>query len=92
MEQMIKINEKLFIQADSNNYILVAPRGKDKEGKQIYITLGFYSSLSTLLDGIEKHELREYISKKEINSVSDLFNEVKKLEKLIQDFTKECKL
>lgn len=89
---MIKLNEKLYIDADTNNYILVSPRGTNKKGEPIYVTLGFYNSIETLLNGIGKNELREYISKKEIDNLDGLAKEMRKVRRLIEEFTKTCNL
>ena len=58
---MIKVSEKLFINADSKNYIL--QNKVISKGEERMEAIGFYTSLEDLLYGIIKHDLRKFISK-----------------------------
>ena len=83
---MIKINEEYFINADSQNYILQKKtKVKDPEsknfGQEIYLNLGYYSTLDSCINGIIKNETRNFISKNNIKSLEDLQKYIKKLEK-----------
>lgn len=83
---MVKINEKYFISADSNNYILQEKSTvKDKEsknfGQDVYTSLGYYQSLEGVLNGVLKNETRLFLNKSEINSLIELKEYIKQLEK-----------
>jgi hypothetical protein len=74
---MIKINNRYYINANSNCYTLQEKtKIQDKEsknyGKEIYKDLGYYVTIESLLNGVLKKETREYISKDEENSLKDL--------------------
>lgn len=74
---MIKINDRYYINANSNCYTLQEKtKIQDKEsqnyGKEIYKDLGYYATIENLLNGVLKKETREYISKEEENSLKDL--------------------
>jgi hypothetical protein len=74
---MIKINDRYYINANSNCYTLQEKtKIQDKEsknyGKEIYKDLGYYVTIESLLNGVLKKETREYISKEEENSLKDL--------------------
>lgn len=86
---MIKINDKYFIDADRHCYMLKALKEvRDNESKGCdedhYEILGFYVSLESLLKGLLKKELRQYISKSNQDSIKDLKEKIIDLEKNIE--------
>ena len=82
---MIKLDKNYFLNADSNCYILCTKADrKDKEGNDVYNNEGYYNSIESALQGLIKKELRKYISKKSIQSIEELLNEVKRLEEYIK--------
>lgn len=88
---MIKINERFYINANSNCYVLQEKtKIQDKEsknyGKEIFKDLGYYVSLEGVLNGIYKRKLREFIGKEKENSIEDLLKEMKKIEKQLEKF------
>ena len=88
---MIKINERFYINANSNQYILqektIIKDEKSKNfGKETFKDLGYYVSMEGVLRGIFKTQLREYISKEDKNSIEDLLNEIKRIEKELEKF------
>ena len=86
---MIKLDKNYYLNADSNCYMLCTKSDrKDKEGNDIYNNEGYYSSVEGVLQGLMKKELRKFISKKGIQSMEDLLNEIKRLE----DYIKSLKI
>ena len=90
---MIKITDKYFLDADSNNFMLKEKTiNKDKKsknfGKEDYNTLGYYSTIESALKGLVKSELRKFIGKSKIQEVEDL---TKKIEELTLFFNKKLK-
>ena len=88
---MIKINERFYINANSNQYILQEKTTiQDKEsknyGKEIFKDLGYYVSLEGALKGIYKTKLREFIGKEKENNIEDLLKEMKKIEEELEKF------
>ena len=80
---MIKINEKIYINADSKNYILqekMIVRGKER-----FESIGYYSNLEDLLCGIIKLDLRKFISRKEIDDVQILIKELEKIDRKVKE-------
>ena len=90
---MIKITDKYFLDADSNNFMLKEKTiNKDKKsknfGKEDYNTLGYYSTIESALKGLVKSELRKFIGKSKIQEVEDL---TKKIDELTLFFNKKLK-
>lgn len=86
---MIKINERYYINANSNCYVLQEKtKIQDKEsknyGKEIYKDLGYYVTIENLLNGVLKKETREYISKETENNLKDLKEFIKEKEKYLK--------
>ncbi len=74
---MVKIDDTYYMNADSNCYMLCTKANYlDKEGNVVYINEGYYTTLESLLNAILKKELRKFISKKDMNSIKDLKEEV----------------
>jgi hypothetical protein len=85
---MIKINEKYFIDADNNNFVLKEYLGKrlnkkTNEKEDAYEIWGYYNTIESALKGLVKRELRKFISKQEINSLNDLQQKIDDLHKFI---------
>lgn len=90
---MIKINERYYIDADTNCYALKEKRQiQDKTsknfGEYVYKDLGYYVTIEQAINGFIKKSLREYVEKEEEKSIADLKKEIKKL----QDFIKKLDL
>ena len=80
---MIKINDKYYIDADSNSYTLkekINITSKDGEEKEGYKDLGHYVSLESCCCGLVKKETRHFISNSEEGSLKELIAKVKELE------------
>ena len=85
---MIKINEKYFIDADNNNFVLKEYLGKrlnkkTNEKEDAYEIWGYYNTIESTLNGLVKKELKKFISKQEINSLNDLQQKIDDLHKFI---------
>ena len=82
---MIKLDKNYFLDADSKCYTLCTKSNKkDKDGNDVYYPIGFYNSIEKALQGLMTKELRKYVSKKDIQSIEELLNEVKRLEEYIK--------
>ena len=74
---MIKINDRFYISANSNEYTLqektkVQDKSSKNYGNEIFKDSGHYVTLENCLKGFLKTVTREYISKEELNSIKDL--------------------
>ena len=79
---MIKITDRFYINANSNNYILqektkVQDENSENYGKEIFKDLGYYASIESCLKGFLKAITREFISSEDENTVRDLIAQVK---------------
>lgn len=91
---MIKITDRFYINANSNCYSLqekttVQDENSKNYGKEIFKDLGYYTTLEGCLQGILKTLTREFISKEQENSFSDLLKELKKQEKILKSLNLE---
>lgn len=78
---MIKVTDRFYINANSNNYILqektkVQDENSENYGKEVFKDLGYYTTLESCLKGIIKTTTREFISSDEENSVKELITQV----------------
>lgn len=84
---MIKINDKYYIDADSNSYTLkekTKVKSKDGEETEGYKDLGHYVSLESCCNGLIKKETRSFISNSEEGSLKELCAKVKELETMFK--------
>ena len=85
---MIKINEKYYIDADSNCYalkekaIVTTKEGEEKEG---YKDLGYYATIDGCCYGLIKRETRKFISESEEASLKELIEKVEQIEKMFKE-------
>ena len=87
---MVKITERFYMNSTPNSYVLQERTEiKDTEsqnfGKVVFRDLGYYTSLDSLLKGVQKILLREYLSKSVENSLNDLLAEIKRTNELLKD-------
>jgi len=78
---MIKITDRFYVNANTNNYILqektkVQDENSENYGKEVFKDLGYYTTLESCLKGIIKTTTREFISSEEENSVKELITQV----------------
>lgn len=79
---MIKIDDKFFIDADSNSYTL---KEKDKiqnkksknYGEEVFRDRGYYVTLDGVLNGYLKAQTREFVQNNEAD-IKELIKEIKK--------------
>ena len=86
---MIKITDKFYIKADTNNYTLTEKTiVQDKEsknyGQEIFKDIGYYPTLEMALNGIMTAITRKYISSEEENSVKELKEQIKQTKEFLQ--------
>lgn len=85
---MIKVTDRFYINANANNYILqektkVQDENSKNYGQEIFKDLGYYTTLESCLKGILKTVTREYISRKEESSISELLRQIKKTDEFV---------
>ena len=90
---MIKINDRFYIKADTNNYTLaekttIQDEGSKNFGQEIFKDLGYYTTLESCLKGLITVETRQFISKETINEIKDLKAKIKE----IKDFVEKLNL
>lgn len=86
---MIKINNRFYISADTNCYMLkekttVQDKNSKNYGNEVFKDLGYYSTIESCLKGIFKTLIREYISKEEEHSLKELQQEIIKTKKYLE--------
>lgn len=86
---MIKVTDRFYINANTNNYILqekttVQDENSDNYGKVVFKDLGYYTELESCLKGFLKTTTREFISKEEDSGIKDLIEQVKMQNKFIK--------
>lgn len=91
---MIEINERFYIGATQNQYVLkekstIKNKNSKNYGKTVYKDLGFYNELDGLLEGLLKVEIREFISEEGIKSLNDLIKQIKSIKKELKKFNEK---
>lgn len=88
---MIKIDERYYITADPNCYILQEKKikeiGEDK-GSEYYENIGYYVSIDSALKGLLKKEIRKYLAKSDVCSLEKAIKEFQRIEKHIAEISK----
>ena len=83
---MIIIDEKYYINADNKNYILqekgiVKNEDSKNFGKEVFKDLGYFNSLDSVYHYVVNLKIKQYISKDKINTLEQLTNKIKRIEK-----------
>lgn len=86
---MIKITDDYYLDADSRNYILRKRTVNQDEtsknfGEEKYSDEGYYVSIESAVKGLITLLTREYISKKTLNTIEELKNEIIKTREFIE--------
>ena len=86
---MIKITNDYYLDADSRNYILkkktvVQDENSKNFGEEKYSDEGFYASIESAVKGLLTLLTRNYISKKTVNSIEELKNEIIKTREFLE--------
>lgn len=79
---MIKIDDKFFIDADSNSYTLkekdkIQDKKSKNYGEEIFRDRGYYVTLEGVLNGYLKAQTREFVQNNEAD-IKELIKEIKK--------------
>ena len=79
---MIKIDEKFFIDADSNSYTLkekdkIQDKKSKNYGEEVFRDRGYYVTLEGVLNGYLKAQTREFVQNNEAD-IKELIKEIKK--------------
>ncbi|MFR3182181.1 MAG: hypothetical protein ACLTPN_00945 [Clostridia bacterium] len=85
---MVKIDDKFYVDADSNSYILkekdkVRDKKSKKYGEDVFKDRGYYVSLEGVLNGYLKVQTRDYIKNNDVG-VKDLLKEIKEQTKFVE--------
>lgn len=87
---MIKIDDEYVINANENCYSLerksiVQDVESQNYGKETKIVEGYYTTIESALNGYIKIKTRKYISSENENSLKELLDEIKKIEKFLKE-------
>ena len=79
---MIKIDDKFFIDADSNSYTLkekdkIQDKKSKNYGEEVFRDRGYYVTLEGILNGYLKAQTREFVQNNEAD-IKELIKEIKK--------------
>jgi len=79
---MIKIDDKFFIDADSNSYTLkekdkIQDKKSKNYGEEVFRDRGYYVTLEGVLNGYLKAQTREFVQNNETD-IKELIKEIKK--------------
>lgn len=79
---MIKVNDRFYINADSNCYSLnekttIQDETSPNQGNEVFKNRGYYTSIEGCIEGILKIKTREFIGKEEVNTLQELKTEIK---------------
>lgn len=79
---MIKIDDKFFIDADSNSYTLkekdkIQDKKSKNYGEEVFRDRGYYVTLEGVLNGYLKAQTREFVQNNEVD-IKELIKEIKK--------------
>lgn len=79
---MIKIDDKFFIDADSNTYTLkekdkIQDKKSKNYGEEVFRDRGYYVTLEGVLNGYLKAQTREFVQNNEAD-IKELIKEIKK--------------
>ena len=79
---MIKIDDKFYIDADSNSYTLkekdkIQDKKSKNYGEEVFRDRGYYVTLEGVLNGYLKAQTREFVQNNETD-VKELIKEIKK--------------
>lgn len=86
---MIQVTDRFYINANSNCYALqekskVQDENSKNYGQEIFRDIGYYTSLEGCLKGILKIATREYIAKDRVNTLKELEEVIKSINKELE--------
>jgi hypothetical protein len=81
----IKVEDNLYIESDSLQFYIRKYSGKtDKDGRETYNVLGYFSSLNQAVKHLIKHKLM----KSSATTVQELLDDLKRIENRINELVK----
>ena len=91
---MVKIDDEYIINANESCYTLekigqVEDVESQNYGKETKTIQGYYTTIENALNGYIKVKLRKYISSETENTMKELLEQIRKLQKYIKQITKE---
>lgn len=91
---MIKIDGEYIINANESCYTLekigqVEDVESQNYGKETKVIQGYYTTIENALNGYVKLKLRKYVSSETENTMQELLEQIRKLQKYIKEITKE---
>lgn len=86
---MIKIDDKFFIDADSNSYTLkekdkIQDKKSKNYGEEVFRDRGYYVTLEGVLNGYLKAQTREFVQNNEAD-IKELIKEIKKQTEFVKN-------
>ena len=86
---MIKIDDKFFIDADSNSYTLkekdkIQDKKSKNYGEEVFRDRGYYVTLEGVLNGYLKAQTREFVQNNETD-IKELIKEIKKQTEFVKN-------
>lgn len=86
---MIKIDDKFFIDADSNSYTLkekdkIQDKKSKNYGEEVFRDRGYYVTLEGVLNGYLKAQTREFVQNNEAD-IKELIKEIKKQTEFVKE-------
>lgn len=76
----VHIEDNLYLESDDYSYMIREETGTDKEGKPTYKTHGYFSTVQSAM----KHLLQMKIKQSTAVSLSELLQDVKRIEQYIE--------
>ena len=91
---MVKIDDEYIINANESCYTLekigqVEDVESQNYGKETKTIQGYYTTIENALNGYVKVKLRKYVSSETENTMKELLEQIRKLQKYIKQITKE---
>ena len=91
---MVKIDDEYIINANESCYTLekigqVEDVESQNYGKETKVIQGYYTTIENALNGYVKVKLRKYVSSETENTMKELLEQIRKLQKYIKQITKE---
>ncbi len=87
---MIKIDNEYNINANENCYTLervsvISDKESKNYGQEVKTIEGYYTTLEGVANGYTKQKIRKYVSKEDENTLKELLDYIKDLEKYLKD-------
>jgi uncharacterized lipoprotein YajG len=81
----IKVEDNLYIESDHLQFYIRKYSGKtDKDGRETYNVLGYFSSLNQAIKYLAKHK----VMKSDATTVQELLNDLRRIENRINELVR----